>query len=126
MDRFLAKPVSFAALGKAVADAPAAQGRDAVAATDARDAALRQRLLKQYAEETPAVVADIVAAARDRNWGQLRRRAHYLKNSADALGARWLQHYCRELQLAADEGDERRIEPLVAVIQASWHDPCRS
>ena len=125
MDRFLTKPVAMDVLARAVAESPAAAGRAAVTAADALDAALRQRLLTQYEKETPGIVARMVDAAHGKDWVSLHRLAHYLKNSADALGARRLQHFCRELQLAAEAADETRIEPLLSVVKISWRDPCR-
>ena len=124
-DRFLTKPVAMDVLARAVAESPAAAGRAAVTAADALDAALRQRLLIQYEKETPGIVARMVDAAHGKDWVSLYRLAHYLKNSADALGARRLQHFCRELQLAAEAADETRIEPLLSVVKISWRDPCR-
>jgi HPt (histidine-containing phosphotransfer) domain-containing protein len=108
-----------------VAESPAAAGRAAVTSADALDAALRQRLLIQYEKETPGIVARMVDATHGKDWVSLYRLAHYLKNSADALGARRLQHFCRELQQAAEAADETRIEPLLSVVQISWRDPCR-
>ena len=125
MDRFLTKPVGMDVLARAVAESPAAAGRSAVTAADAVDAALRQRLLIQYEKETPGIVARMVEAAHGKDWASLYRLAHYLKNSADALGARRLQHFCRELQLAAEAADETRIEPLLSVVKISWRDPGR-
>ncbi len=125
MDRFLTKPVGMDVLARAVAESPAAAGRAAVTAADALDAALRQRLLIQYEKETPGIVARMTDAAHGKDWVSLYRLAHYLKNSADALGARRLQHFCRELQLAAEAADESRIVPLLSVVKISWRDPCR-
>ena len=62
-------------------------GAEAVIAAEGASAALVQRLAAQFFAETPAIVAEMRMALANRDWPRLRARAHYLKNSADVLGA---------------------------------------
>jgi CheY-like chemotaxis protein len=120
MDRFLTKPVSFADLSAAVAEAPGARARPtSAAASPGANPALAQRLAQQFFAETPAIVADMRTALANHDWLRLRSRAHYLKNSADVLGADELRRVCNALYLNADSAEADRLHELVAAVEAA-------
>ncbi|HOD46598.1 MAG TPA: response regulator [Opitutaceae bacterium] len=94
MDAFLVKPVSLGLLSAAISP-----GGGAVTLAEPEDpmAAVFKKLRRQYAEETPALLEEMRAACRARDWPCLRRHAHYLKNSADVLRLVELQAACQKL-----------------------------
>ncbi|MBI5382753.1 MAG: response regulator [Opitutae bacterium] len=100
MDEFFRKPVVLAQLAAylgrlrfATAIAPAAWHMPAK---------LRQQLCAHFAAEWPALAQALQTAQAQQDWALLRSRAHYLKNSADVLGAEELQTLCRQLEEAAE------------------------
>ena len=125
MDCFLVKPMALSALAEAVSAAPVARrvSRKAEAAAAATVAELREKLLEIYARETPRVVDGLRGAAQAHDWLTLRSLAHYLKNSADTLGAGRLQRCCRELQFAAEAADDVRIVPLLEAVELASSEP---
>ena len=125
MDCFLVKPMALSTLAEAVSAAPVAQrvGRRAEAAASAAVAELRTKLLEIYARETPQVVVGLRGAARAHDWLTLRSLAHYLKNSADTLGAGRLQRCCRELQNAAEAADDGRVISLLEAVESASSEP---
>ncbi|HTQ30560.1 MAG TPA: ATP-binding protein [Opitutaceae bacterium] len=125
MNCFLVKPMALAVLSEAISAAPVARrlGRKAEAAAAATVMQLRERLLEIYARETPRVVDGLRGAAQAHDWLTLRSLAHYLKNSADTLGAGRLQRCCRELQFAAEAADDNRVIPLLAAVEMASNEP---
>jgi CheY-like chemotaxis protein/HPt (histidine-containing phosphotransfer) domain-containing protein len=124
MDRFLTKPVSFAELSAAVAEAPGARARPPSAGAGfGASAALAQRLSTQFFAETPAIVAEMRMALANRDWPRLRARAHYLKNSADVLGAEELRRACNALYVNADSAETGRLRELLASVETASRLP---
>jgi signal transduction histidine kinase/CheY-like chemotaxis protein len=125
MDCFLVKPMPLAALTEAMFAAPAAQRvwRTTGAETKETAAPLRERLLEIYARETPRVVGELRGAAQAHDWTSLRSLAHYLKNSADALGAGRLQQCCNDLQSAAETATGDSVEPLLSAVERAANEP---
>ncbi|HTB80923.1 MAG TPA: ATP-binding protein [Opitutaceae bacterium] len=125
MDCFLVKPMALAMLAEAISAAPAAHRVWLTAGADTAecDGPLRERLLEIYVRETPRVVDGLRGAARAHDWMALSSLAHYLKNSADTLGAGRLQRYCRELQFAAEAADDGRVAPLLAAVESASTEP---
>ncbi|HWZ94055.1 MAG TPA: ATP-binding protein [Opitutaceae bacterium] len=125
MDCFLVKPMPLAALAEAMFAAPAAQRvwHTAGVETEETPALLRERLLEIYARETPRVVDELRGAARAHDWPALRSLAHYLKNSADALGAGRLQRCCNDLQFAAETATGASVDPLLTAVELAANEP---
>jgi HPt (histidine-containing phosphotransfer) domain-containing protein len=86
-------------------------------------APLRERLLEIYARETPRLVDELRGAARAHNWPALRSLAHYLKNSADALGAGRLQQCCNDLQFVAEKAAEDSVGLLLTKVELAANEP---
>lgn len=117
MDDFLTKPVRLSRLARAlVAAAPQAtpQLADHIA-----DDGLRGRLLAQFASETPGVVADLRDALAAADWPRVQARAHYLKNSADVIGATALQDACREFSRLGNSPDPSRAQRLFDALETA-------
>jgi signal transduction histidine kinase/CheY-like chemotaxis protein/HPt (histidine-containing phosphotransfer) domain-containing protein len=125
MDCFLVKPMSLAALAEAMFAAPTAQRvwRTAGMETGETAAPLRERLLEIYARETPRVVDKLRGAARAHDWPALRSLAHYLQNSADALGAGRLQRCCHDLESAAKAAADDSVGPLLTAVELAANEP---
>jgi CheY-like chemotaxis protein len=124
MDCFLVKPMSLAALVEALFAAPAAQRLWQTAGGETGETAtpLRERLLEIYARETPRVVDKLRGAARAHDWSALRSLAHYLQNSADALGAGQLQRCCHDLQSAAETAAGDSVGPLLKAVELAANE----
>jgi signal transduction histidine kinase/CheY-like chemotaxis protein len=119
MDEFLAKPVSLTRLAAALAmpqRGPAA--RTGFASGPLPDA-LRARLTEQFVSETPGVVAGLRLAVAAQNWPEMRSRAHYLKNSADIVGAVALQDACQQLATLADDQAAMRADDLLEAVESA-------
>jgi signal transduction histidine kinase/CheY-like chemotaxis protein/HPt (histidine-containing phosphotransfer) domain-containing protein len=125
MNCFLVKPMPLAALAEAMFAAPAAQRvwRTAGAETEETAAPLRERLLEIYARETPRVVDKLRGAAQAHDWPALRSLAHYLQNSADALGAGQLRRCCRDLESAAEKAADDSVGPLLTAVELAANEP---
>jgi CheY-like chemotaxis protein len=124
MNRFLTKPVSLVELGAAVMEAPGALVRSPAAAPVSEvNVALAHRLATQFLAETPAIVAEMRMALANRDWPRLRARAHYLKNSADVLGAEELRRACNALYLNADSAETGRLRELLATVENATRLP---
>ena len=117
MDHFLTKPVRLATLASVLRSGrgPAEE----VAPPEEAPPALVASLRAHYERETPLVLAEMRAAFAAGDWPVLRRRAHYLKNSADVLGLATLQDACRHLSLLADPPEPAHAEHLLAQIEAT-------
>lgn len=102
MDDFFTKPVSLARLGAALVRQPRPEPARVALGASVSDERLRARLVGEFARETPRVLEEIRLALDARDWPRLRNRAHYLKNSADILGASDLQQACRRLEAIDD------------------------
>jgi len=119
MDAFLGKPVRLATLAAVITQ----QMRDPQAEEDdterIADSGLRQKLVAQFAAETPALLAELRTALAAGDWARLRRRAHYLKNSADVLGLRGLQDACARLAELGDPPDATAAQRLLDEVEAA-------
>jgi signal transduction histidine kinase/DNA-binding response OmpR family regulator len=118
MDEFFSKPVSLARLGQTLRNTM----RNTAAATDTSnviDGELRVRLAADFANETPRVLAEMHAALASHDWERLRSRAHYLKNSADIIGAASLQEACRRLASFDDESSVSFVTKLLEEVSHS-------
>jgi HPt (histidine-containing phosphotransfer) domain-containing protein len=125
MDCFLVKPLSLAVLAEAIFIAPGAHRvwRTTAAETEENAAPLRERLLEIYARETPRVVDELRGAARAHDWPMLRSLAHYLQNSADALGAGRLHRCCHDLESAAETATDDLVGPLLTAVELAANEP---
>jgi HPt (histidine-containing phosphotransfer) domain-containing protein len=68
-------------------------------------------------------VDELRGAARAHDWPTLRSLAHYLKNSADALGAGRLQRCCNELQFAAETATGDSVGSLLTAVELAANEP---
>jgi CheY-like chemotaxis protein len=126
MDCFLVKPMPLVALAEAMFAAPAAHRvwQTAGVETGETAAPLRERLLDIYARETPRVVDKLRGAAQAHDWPALRSLAHYLQNSADALGAGQLQRCCHDLESAAKAAAaDDEVGPLLKAVELAANEP---
>lgn len=115
MNEFLTKPVSLTRLAQALqSNTPLV-----AAAENLSDARLRATLLAQFASETPGVLQQMETAAAAEDWESLRSRAHYLKNSADVIGATPLQNACRDLMLIDGSPDPAVVRQLLTAVLAA-------
>jgi signal transduction histidine kinase/CheY-like chemotaxis protein len=124
MNCFLVKPMPLAALAEAMFAAPAAQRvwRTAGAEIEETATPLRERLLEIYERETPRVVDRLRGAAQAHDWPALRSLAHYLQNSADALGAGQLQRCCHDLESAAKAAANDSVGPLLTAVELAANE----
>lgn len=118
MNAFLAKPFSFAELVHVASQAPDLPLPASLAPTDA---ALFAGLQARFAEELPGLVAEITAAGEAGDWPRARARAHYLKNSADVVGALPLARACQELCSEPSAPSDRLVDLVRAVSGAARH-----
>jgi signal transduction histidine kinase/CheY-like chemotaxis protein/HPt (histidine-containing phosphotransfer) domain-containing protein len=125
MDCFLVKPMPLGTLVEALFAAPGAHRvwRTAGAETGETAAPLRERLLEIYARETPRVMDKLRSAAQAHDWPVLRSLAHYLQNSADALGAGRLQRCCHDLECAAETAAGDSVGLLVREVEQAANEP---
>jgi len=123
MDRFLTKPVRLEELA-GVLRAPCREPADQSPPPEEAPPALVASLRAHYERETPTILQAMHTALATRDWPELRRRAHYLKNSADVIGAAGLAAGCRALfQWAAEPTDPARGASLLAQIEADSNLP---
>ncbi len=123
MDRFLAKPVSLATLAEALRAAPGLSTRATAVQLDPTEQLFVQ-LRAQYRTETPPLLHELREALDQGDWPRVRERAHYLKNSADVLGARELQAACSALTHWAGEPQDRaRGTRLFIAVETASHYP---
>jgi len=94
-----------------------------VAAIDALRAAhsdpVVRSLVALFAEEAPARLADMSAAAEGDDADGLSQAAHRLKSSCRILGAVGMEALCEELERRGGEGEARTCESLVARLAAA-------
>jgi len=128
MNCFLVKPMPLAALVEAMFAAPAAQRvwRTVGAEIEETAAPLREKLLEIYTREAPRVMGELRGAAQAHDWPALRSLAHYLKNSADALGAGQLQRCCHDLESAAKAAADDSVGPLLTAVELAANEPLSS
>ncbi|MBI2514190.1 MAG: response regulator [Opitutae bacterium] len=108
-ERFLTKPVAQAELLAAVAgggDAP-------LATTTALLPAWQEELARQFRREAPQNRRTLAQAVVTREWIAARGAAHYLANSAAAVGDAALRDACEAVVRAAEQRDE-------AALRAGW------
>ena len=110
MTTFLAKPVDLASLAHVIAQAPGVPPLAQPAAPT--DAALLAALHARFSSDLPGLLAEIAAAAAAGEPDRTVARAHYLKNSADIVGAHTLAAACADL-CAAPPGEIRRLAAAV-------------
>ena len=118
MDAFLGKPVRLATLAGVIAE-QLRPARTAEPAELSPASSLRQKLHAQFAAETPGVLDDLRRALELRDWGRVRNRAHYLKNSADVLGLAALQETSARLSTLPDPVDAAEARRLLAELEAA-------
>lgn len=119
MDEFLAKPVSLSRLGRALTGHVRGRPGAAISAVNGLAEPLRSRLTAQFAHETPRLLEEMRIALAAADWPQLRNRAHYLKNSADILGAIALQDACRQLAALDEHADAATARRLLAAVEGA-------
>ncbi len=121
MNAFLAKPVDLAALAHVIGQAPGVPALPLARLTT--DAALIASLQARFAVELPVIAGEIVEAARVGNWARLQARAHYLKNSADLVGARGLGTVCQAVLATTAPPGPADVQTLAAGIVAASRHP---
>jgi len=87
------------------------------------DAALIASLQARFAIELPVLAGEITEAARAGNWFRLQDRAHYLKNSADLVGARGLGAVCQAVLATTAPPGPAEVQTLAAGIVAASRHP---
>ncbi|MCW8925176.1 MAG: Hpt domain-containing protein [Xanthomonadales bacterium] len=75
--------------------------------------ALVHRLIRIYLDMSPNMIAEIKSAASAGDIEQVGSKAHSLKGSSAELGAEQLADISHQLQMAARNGVEARIGPLI-------------
>ncbi|MGH7958671.1 MAG: ATP-binding protein, partial [Opitutaceae bacterium] len=116
MDEFFTKPVSLSLLAETLTRRTRAEARRATYEGVILDERLRERLAADFANETPRVLEEMHAALAAGDWPRLRSRAHYLKNSADILGAVALQDACRRLASFDDSLSPAVVRELLETV----------
>jgi signal transduction histidine kinase/DNA-binding response OmpR family regulator len=114
MDDFLVKPVKLSELSRCV---QRLAGQTMISPHSNLPEALRQKLQQVFAEEYPKVLGDLGQALEKKEWAVVEARAHYLKNSAWALGDTWLAGRCETICEAAQRGDETVARTALTDIQ---------
>ncbi len=113
MDAFLSKPVELADLVAAIAGAGSATG--ARLPGNGIGAAIKSRLEAQFRADAARQREAVAAALRAEDGERLRRRTHYLANSASAVGDTSLLAACRALETYATASGPQREAAWVAV-----------
>lgn len=121
MNVFLAKPVDLATLAHTIAQVPGVKPLPHLRL--AGDAALFATLQARFSLELPGLVDDLAASARARDWPRLRARTHYLKNSADLVGARALGAACQRVLDRDARPDDTEFDALTAHLAAIARQP---
>ena len=119
MDAFLGKPVRLARLAEVITQQVRDPRSTPGEAEHITDAALRQKLLTQFAAETAGLLAEMRAALAAADWPRLRSRAHYLKNSADVLGLTALQAACARLAAINEAPEVAAVHRFLEAIEAA-------
>jgi signal transduction histidine kinase/DNA-binding NarL/FixJ family response regulator len=119
MDAFFTKPVSLAALAETLAPRTGTSPRVVELAPRIADERLRARLLADFTRETPRLLEEMQVALTARDWPRLRSRAHYLKNSADILGASALQAACDRLATFDDTEHLHSVRLMLEAVSAA-------
>lgn len=119
MNAFLGKPVRLARLAATITEhlrGPKAAAEETERISDPK---LRGRLMTQFASETPGVLTEMRAALAAGDWARLRSRAHYLKNSADVLGAVALQQACHHLATLPEPPGRAAAQQMLDAVEAA-------
>lgn len=119
MDEFFTKPVSLARLAETLMDASGGVPRMEELSPRISDDTLRARLFADFARETPRLLEAMNTAFAARDWPRLRSHAHYLKNSADILGATPLQEACRRLATFEDGESPASVRWMIDAVMAA-------
>jgi CheY-like chemotaxis protein len=88
----------------------AIQGKD--------DGSLFERVVAQFGETAPSLVATLRAQYRSGDGEAVWRTAHSLKSSAAALGAGRLSRRCAEIEALARDGDSSSVGELLDALEA--------
>jgi signal transduction histidine kinase/ActR/RegA family two-component response regulator len=121
MDAFVAKPVDLAALAEVIGMAPGMPPLPVK--VQPTDAVLIAKLQARFSAELPGLVQAITAAAHAADRPRAHERAHYLKNSADFVGARVLGLACQALCTQADSAPAEDLNALAAAITVAARAP---
>lgn len=117
MDEFLVKPVALTALASAlVGDAERVNRPDMVA----RRIAIDHHLQQLFQADVAAQRAALVAALTEGDAVVIKRRAHYLANSASAVGDEALLTASRRLEHVASGAEAREVGPEVVAALDRW------
>ena len=103
MDEFLTKPVELSGLVRALAGEPSLKR-----GAGSGSSRMASRLHQMFRADAPAQRDALREALEDGDAVRLRRRAHYLANSASAVGDRDLLLACRDLEAGAADKDQAR------------------
>jgi HPt (histidine-containing phosphotransfer) domain-containing protein len=87
------------------------------------DAILLSKLQVRFSAELPELAGEIARAARAKNWQHASERAHYLKNSADCVGARSLGRACQLFCTQAETGRDGELVLLAGSIAKAARNP---
>jgi CheY-like chemotaxis protein len=101
MDAFLEKPVTIAQLDVALDEACEPKPRDLFSILRANETPLAPVMRTRVREELPALREALSIAATAANWPEVRRLAHYVRNSALVLGDARLTSTAEEIVRAA-------------------------
>ena len=122
MDDFLSKPVSMAAIQGAIErwsvsdDFDKAIGPQSLQKLKALGEDVFRNILSTALRDIPIALEQIEVAAEEKDWGTLRRHAHFLKGTVVTLDAIPLMELCLDLETVLAEGDERAIKALMTEI----------
>jgi signal transduction histidine kinase/CheY-like chemotaxis protein len=103
MDEFLTKPVELTVLIRALAGEPSSKS-----GTESGPSRMASRLHQMFRDDVPAQRDALRQALEEGDAVRLRRQAHYLANSASAVGDRDLLLACRDLEAHVAEADQAR------------------
>jgi HPt (histidine-containing phosphotransfer) domain-containing protein len=78
-------------------------------------------LVGAYMAESPANMADLVAAVNAGDAAAAVRPSHTLKSSSAALGAMRLSEICRGIEMASREGSVEGLTSQVDEAQKAWN-----
>ena len=77
-----------------------------------------------YVEHSPAIIDGLLDAATRLDAKSVNEAAHTLKSSSANVGATKLAELCRRVELKANRGDLKDIEPLLADVKTGFNSVC--
>ena len=111
-------------------EAPEAEDEDAVvdrtiieqlaSITDSQGFSVLGELLNAFLAAVPVRLETLDRAVRGRDLAAVADQAHALTGSAASFGARGMARLCRELRVAAKEGDADAVAGLVRAVHAEF------